>query len=208
MSTNRLTETETRDLLARVRAGDRSAETVLVERNLSLVYHIANHQCGIGADDLDDAKADGMIGLLRAIRTFDLDHLNKDGEPVLFQTWAGYQIRRAIKDPRRCNHRPKTLCWHRRDVASLDKPTDEGGTMMDFLSAPGDAYVQVNAVVDVAPYLAALTPRQRQVVELRYGLTGRPPMTLREAGARLGMTFQAVDYHERNAMARMRKLAA
>jgi RNA polymerase primary sigma factor len=57
---------------------------------------------------------------------------------------------------------------------------------------------------DLPLLLTALTQRQRQVIELRYGLDGAPrDLTGSEIGQRLGISRQAVQKHEKAALAKL-----
>ena len=49
-----------------------------------------------------------------------------------------------------------------------------------------------------------LTPRERRVIEERYGLGGRDPRTLREVGDELGLTPQRVAQIEQRALQKLR----
>ena len=53
--------------------------------------------------------------------------------------------------------------------------------------------------------LASLPERERDVIELRYGIGGRDPMTLEEIGRRLGLTRERVRQIE---LESLRRLAA
>ena len=56
-------------------------------------------------------------------------------------------------------------------------------------------------MVDVL--MQAVTDREREILSLRYGLTGRPPMTLQQVGKRLKVTRARVGQIENRAMAKM-----
>jgi RNA polymerase primary sigma factor len=52
-----------------------------------------------------------------------------------------------------------------------------------------------------------LEPREREIVRLRFGLDGQPPLTLEEIGARLHLTRERIRQLESKALARLRRLA-
>jgi RNA polymerase primary sigma factor len=54
--------------------------------------------------------------------------------------------------------------------------------------------------------LGALPSRDRIVIELRYGLRGRPPMTLEEVGYTLGVTRERVRQIEKNTLKKLQRL--
>ena len=65
-----LSAAEERHYLALLKAGDRSARDVLIERNLRLVAHIIKKYYS-NAKDQDDLISIGTIGLIKAVSTFD-----------------------------------------------------------------------------------------------------------------------------------------
>lgn len=64
-------------------------------------------------------------------------------------------------------------------------------------------YTQLVTAIDKA--LCALKPREREVIELRYGLTGNAPMTLEEIGTSFGLTRERIRQIESRALERLRK---
>ncbi len=59
---------------------------------------------------------------------------------------------------------------------------------------------------DVARALAALPGRDREVLELRYGLNGRQPMTLEEVGVAFGVTRERIRQIENNTLKRLKAM--
>lgn len=82
-------------LIQRAQSGDSDAEDELVRRNLPLVHAIMRRYGGHGVET-DDLRQLGMIGLLKAIRRFDLSY------GVCFSTYAvpmiAGEIRRFLRD--------------------------------------------------------------------------------------------------------------
>ena len=97
-----------------------------------------------------------------------------------------------------------------RAVASLDAPVgDEQGaaTLAEFVAAGGtdpeeEAILHLGESV-VREAVAALPAQERSVIEYRYGLTGEAPLSLTDAGRRLGIPVNDVREAERNALARL-----
>ena len=74
--------------------------------------------------------------------------------------------------------------------------------------------VEPPAGVDVAlrrdalrSILGALSPRERQVLELRYGLDGRQPRTLDEVGRAFNVTRERIRQIEHQSLKKLRALA-
>lgn len=59
-------------LLSEARSGNTDAEAALIDNNMGLVHGIAKRFCGRGLD-YDDIVQIGVIGLLKAVRSFDAD---------------------------------------------------------------------------------------------------------------------------------------
>ena len=58
----------------------------------------------------------------------------------------------------------------------------------------------------VAKALSALPERERQVIELRYGLTGLEPLTLEEVGNTFGVTRERIRQIENNTLKKLQHL--
>ena len=61
---------EERELLIKKEAGDEGARNILIERNLRLVAHVVKKFVNTG-EDTEDLISIGVIGLIKAINTFD-----------------------------------------------------------------------------------------------------------------------------------------
>jgi RNA polymerase primary sigma factor len=97
-----------------------------------------------------------------------------------------------------------------RAVTSLDRPVGEGngGTFQDLLAGESEAPEQEVTVnleqATLRQAVAELPERQREVVQLRYGLNGdRDPVSLEEVGRRLGITRERVRQIEAEALERL-----
>ena len=86
------------------------------------------------------------------------------------------------------------------DPVSLESPVgtgEEAAELADFIADDvGDRPLEVVARqlrdVDVQSVLDTLSERERNVIELRYGLNGRGPLTLEEIGKVVGLTRERV----------------
>jgi RNA polymerase primary sigma factor len=103
-------------------------------------------------------------------------------------------------------------------VASLDRPlgADNDAAFGDLIAAEGapvEEEVHVNLSEDVLRHAVSDLPaRERQILQLRYGLNGdRDPKSLEEIGKTLGITRERVRQIERQALERLaerREIAA
>jgi RNA polymerase primary sigma factor len=93
-----------------------------------------------------------------------------------------------------------------RTLASLDRPVgeDQSATLGDLIaSAGGDPAHEVQVSLGdgaLANALASLSPTERRVLELRFGLSGQDPVSLQKCGEELGMTRERVRKLEQSAL--------
>jgi len=57
----------------------------------------------------------------------------------------------------------------------------------------------------ISALFKALTPRERDIIKMRYGLTGRPEKTLEEIGEKLGVTRERIRQIQMGALGKMRR---
>lgn len=86
-------------------------------------------------------------------------------------------------------------------IVSLSTPVgeEEESTLMDFIQddkkSPEQEYVNVelqDKVKEILDQVFEKDQRTREVLNLRFGLTGRPPMTLEEVGMEFGVTRERI----------------
>ncbi len=96
---------------------------------------------------------------------------------------------------------------------SLEKPVGEedDSALGDFVpdaqaESPFDTASLTLRRGDIDVVLAALPDRERQVIELRYGLCGQPPRTLEEVGREFGVTRERIRQIENNTLKKLESL--
>jgi RNA polymerase primary sigma factor len=96
---------------------------------------------------------------------------------------------------------------------SLEKPIgeEEDSSLGDFVEdeaaeSPFDTAQLSLRREDVESALAALPKRERQVIELRFGLLGGPPRTLEEVGRAFGVTRERIRQIENNTLKKLEHL--
>ncbi len=97
---------------------------------------------------------------------------------------------------------------------SLDTPVgdEEDTTFKDFLKGAGTAEVEERVVREelkqsVLEMLEQLTPQEKRIIIMRFGLDGNEPKTLREIGEELGISRERVRQLETRAKKKMREYA-
>ena len=96
---------------------------------------------------------------------------------------------------------------------SLEKPIgeEEDSSLGDFVpddqaESPFDTATLSLRREDVEHALSALPERERQVIELRFGLLGMPPCTLEEVGRAFGVTRERIRQIENNTLKKLESL--
>ena len=194
-----LTEEEERHFLARARQGDLEARNILIERNLRLVAHIMKKYY-TQTSDQEDLISIGTIGLIKGITTFDPD------KGVRLATYAARCVENEILMTFRAQKKSA------QDVSLSDyieTGTDGAAlSLMDVVAEDWDLLEQVanrelalqlrRAVAD------CLTEQERQVIDLRYGLSGQPPRKQREVAEVTGISRSYVSRIEKKALQKLR----
>lgn len=100
-------------------------------------------------------------------------------------------------------------------VGSLDMPLDEDENLFirDMVSdsperGPERLFSLVRDKSDVSTALRNVSPRERMILELRYGVTGKEPMTLEAVGKKLRVSRERVRQLEERALARLRRVSS
>ena len=172
-----------RECLERCAAGDLEARNILVEHNLRLVAHIIKKYYTQSTDQ-EDLISIGTIGLIKAVNTFRPD------KGIKLATYASRCIGNEILMYLRKSS-------NRRQEASIDEPLNVDGDgnellLSDILGSDANAVSQQleqdaeRAVLRSA--VAALSARERQIMELRFGLTDGVERTQKEAADALGIS--------------------
>ena len=180
--------------------GDLNARNVLIEHNLRLVAHIAKKFEGRG-DDKDDIISIGTIGLIKAINTFDA------GKGTKLATYAARCIENEILMHLRATKKNKgEVSLY--DPIGVDKEGNEI-TLIDVLGTHPDIVpdvVQTN--VEFQQTLAKikhLSNRERNVLEMRFGLINGFRKTQREIAKMLGISRSYVSRIEKRALEKLIK---
>ena len=191
---------EERACLEQAAAGDMAARNRLIEHNLRLVAHIIKKYYA-AAGDQDDLISIGVIGLIKAIRTFD------PSKNTRLATYAARCVENEIFMHFRTLRR--VSC-----EVSLSEPIDtdcEGNTLelMDILSSEEDMFenlLKSDKITLLRAYLQSeLDAREREIMILRYGLNERRPLTQRETAERLGISRSYVSRIEKAAIEKLRQ---
>ncbi|NMA23348.1 MAG: sigma-70 family RNA polymerase sigma factor [Spirochaetales bacterium] len=99
-----------------------------------------------------------------------------------------------------------------RDLVSLDAPIFTDGSassIADFIEdesqSPEDALLESSLKDDVRRLLSSLSEREREIIELRFGLEGKVPMSLKEIGEIYNLTKERIRQIEKRALDRLKE---
>lgn len=178
-----LTATEEREWLERYAQGDPEARNVLIERNLRLVAHIIKKYYTQNADQ-EDLISIGTIGLIKGISSFD------PSKGARLATYAARCIENEILMYFRGQ---KKLQGEVSLSDSID--TDKEGNALQLMDVVGvddtmleDLHDRENALRLRGLVQACLTPREAEIIRLRYGIGGTVPLTQREVASSFGIS--------------------
>lgn len=195
-----LTAKREADCLERLKNGDCTAEQTLIEHNLRLVVYIAKRfeNTGIMPDDLISI---GSIGLIKAIKTFNSD------KNIKLATYASRCIENEILMYLRKNSIQK-------NEVSLDEPLNidwDGNELLlsDVLGTDVDVvYKDLETDAEkqmLTQAMSVLSPREKQITEMRYGLVNDREMTQKEVADKLGISQSYISRLEKKIISRLRK---
>ena len=191
---------EERLTLEALEQGDENAKQRLVEHNLRLVVYIARRFENTGVN-LEDLISIGTIGLIKAIGTYRLDR------KIRLATYASRCIENEI-------------LMHIRKIApqkaevSLNEPINmdgEGnelqlgdilGTDEDMILRPLEDAVDIRVLREL---LSRLPEREREILQMRYGLEGRKEQTQKEVAQIMGISQSYISRLEKRILKRLKK---
>lgn len=195
-----LTKEEEEVLLNKLPKGDQAARSLLIERNLRLVVYIARkfENTGINIEDLISI---GTIGLIKAVNTFNPE------KKIKLATYASRCIENEILMHLRRNNK-------NRSEVSFDEPLNidwDGNELLlsDVLGTDDDIITKdLEATVDrhlLMKALHQLNDREKQIMELRFGLAGGEEKTQKDAADMLGISQSYISRLEKRIIKRLRK---
>ncbi|MEQ8153456.1 MAG: RNA polymerase sporulation sigma factor SigK [Clostridiaceae bacterium] len=196
-----LTEEEEELYLGQLHRGETSAKAILIERNLRLVAHIVK-KYSVQNRDVDDLISIGTVGLIKAIESFDLS------KGTRLATYAARCIENEILMLFRNNKKNKGEVYLQ-DPIGVDKEGNEI-CLMDVLSSETDSVtdivennLQIKSLYNKISEF--LTLREKEIIEMRYGLIDGNVKTQREIASLMGISRSYVSRIEKKALKKLNK---
>ncbi len=195
-----LRENEEHDLINQLAKGNMEVKSTLIEHNLRLVVYIAKKFENTGIN-IEDLVSIGTIGLIKAVNTFE------PSKNIKLATYASRCIENEI------------LMYLRRNLknraeVSLDEPlnvdwdgnelllSDVLGTESDMIYKKIEGEVEKNLLWQA---MQKLSPREKTIIQLRFGLGDIGEKTQKEVADILGISQSYISRLEKRILKRLQR---
>lgn len=190
---------EERKYFLRAEAGDKEARKKLILHNLRLVSHIVRKYYA-SSKNQEDLVSIGTIGLIKAVDSFKVENGAK------FATYAARCIQNEILMHFRSQKKTASEI-SLNDTIDVDRDGNPL-TYIDVISCDdsmtSDIERKLSATKAKRLVNTILTPREKHIISLRYGLGGKEPMTQREIAEKLKISRSYVSRIEKSALEKLR----
>ena len=194
-----LSAEEEKKYLEMLQSGDIEARNVLVEHNLRLVAHIIKKYY-TQTNDVEDLISIGTIGLIKGINTY------KPDKGVRLATYAS----RCCENEILMHFRSQKKSMGDVSLSDVLETDGEGNNLsfMDVLAQEDEMSERIGNM-ELCGKLreiikTSLNKREGQIIMLRYGLLGKPPMTQRETAKECGISRSYVSRIEKKALDKLK----
>lgn len=180
--------------------GDEKSKNELIVHNLRLVVYIAR-KFDTAPTGIEDLISIGTIGLIKAVNTFCPER------NIKLATYASRCIENEI-----LMHLRKVAS--KRNEISIDEPlnTDWDGNellLSDILGSDGDevgrGLEQEDERRQLKCFVNDLPPRERQIMEMRFGMNGYPEYTQKQVADTLGISQSYISRLEKRIIIKLKK---
>ena len=181
--------------------GDNNARNILIERNLRLVVFLAKKYENTKVD-LEDLVSIGTIGLIKGVNTYKLD------KNIKLATYASRCIDNEILMYLRKTKRKKTEVSFE-DSLSFDREGNELhledilGTEDDIVTKPIEDEFDKKLLKEE---IQKLNNRDKEIIELRYGINGKEELTQKEVADLLGISQSYISRIEKKVIKRLSQI--
>ena len=185
--------------MERLKQGDNSVRDLLITHNLRLVVYIARKFDAVGAG-IEDLISIGTIGLIKAVNTFSPE------KNIKLATYASRCIENEI-----LMYIRKTA--NQKGEMSLDEPLNvdwDGNELLlsDVLGSDADlvgrGVEQDDECRTLRGIVENLPPREKQIMEMRFGLAGGEELTQKQVATKLGISQSYISRLEKRIICRLK----
>ena len=195
-----LSKEKEKELITKMRMGDKEARNKLIEHNLRLVAHIVK-KFDKHKDDVDDLISIGTIGLIKGVDSFS----EKRGTRIT--TYCARCIENEILMYFRSNKKnSKNVSIN--EPIGYDKDGNEI-SFIDIIKTPNPDFNEEihikNNVNLLKKYINILNEREKNIIINRYGLNNQKELTQKEIAKRLNISRSYVSRIEKRALTKILK---
>lgn len=189
------------DLVKRSNTGDLEARNKLIEHNLRLVVFLAKKYDNT-MYDLEDLVSIGTIGLIKGIKTYKLD------KNIKLATYASRCIDNEILMFLRKNKKRMSEVSFE-DSVNLDSEGNElhiediFGTEEDLVEKSIECK---DDKILLASEVKKLDDRDKEIIELRYGLSGKKELTQKELAEKLNISQSYISRIEKKVIKKLKAI--
>ena len=189
------------DLVRRSNMGDVDARNKLIEHNLRLVVFLAKKYDNT-MYDLEDLVSIGTIGLIKGIKTYKLD------KNIKLATYASRCIDNEILMFIRKNKKRMSEVSFE-DSVNLDSEGNElhiediFGTEEDLVEKSIECK---DDKILLASEVKKLDKRDKEIIELRYGLSGKKELTQKELAEKLNISQSYISRIEKKVIKKLKAI--
>lgn len=187
-------------MVSKLVSGNEKVKSTLIERNLRLVVYIARkfENTGVNVEDLVSV---GAIGLIKAVNTFNPE------KKIKLATYASRCIENEILMYLRRNskvkaeisfYEPLNVDWDGNELLLSDILGTGNDVVYNFIEDEVDKQLLVIA-------MKKLSDREKEIVNLRFGLNGKKERTQREVADLLGISQSYISRLEKRIIKRLKK---
>lgn len=178
----------------------KQAKNILIERNMRLVAHVAKKYQNAD-EDMDDLISIGCIGLIKAVDTFD----DRKGRLATYACRCiDNELLMLLRGKRKTSREVSLF-----EPIGQDKEGNEIHLMDVMEQQQPDILENMELSANIRKLFLlmeeVLTPREREILTMRYGLNGRREATQNEIGAEMGISRSYVSRIEKKALQKLRK---
>ncbi len=199
-----LTQGEEAEYIRLLREGSaeqaKQAKDILIERNLRLVAHIAKKYQNSG-EDMEELISIGCIGLIKAVDSFD----DRKGRLATYACRCiDNELLMLLRGKRKTSrevslYEPIGQDKEGNEIHLMDVIEQQQPDPLDSMELAGNIR-RLFLLMD-----ECLTSRERQILLMRYGLSGKPEATQNQVGAMLGISRSYVSRIEKKALSKLRE---
>lgn len=176
------------------------AKEILIERNLRLVAHVAKKYQNVD-EDMEDLISIGCIGLIKAIDTFDA---GKGRLATYACRCIDNELLMLLRSKKKTSREVSLF-----EPIGQDKEGNEIHLMDVIEQQQSDVVddMELDSNIRKLHFLIhdCLSPREREILIMRYGLGGRKAVTQNEIGAALGISRSYVSRIEKKAINKLQQ---